>query len=332
MLDSLTLLRAMNGIHEEDVVMAGKLYSKNEKNGNIRKRIVTLALAAALLLALGVKAWAVYRGRVQDLVMKSSDAEEIALAGEEDADVVLVGEETDGDGESVPAEPEEPHAVPYDPLADGYDMISLQGYAGSPEYQAALAWAEFLHGYDRDGAVLASVGNAPTPWTEIYGANGYNVYSQEMADRIESIAAEYGLSFHSGFTSASVDELRSRFGDFCSEIRDGYGYCYADGTFQCDCDNGKGMFQIRRCMKGVLDTIGLNVGDADQYEQWEYQTACGETVLLALAPHHALILAESEQSFTVVSVMAGSDPGLSGAVISAAELEALADSIDFSVL
>ena len=74
MLDSLTLLRAMNGIHEEDVVMAGKLYSKNEKNGNIRKRIITLALAAALLLALGVTAWAAY-GKVAG----PQEAERVAL-------------------------------------------------------------------------------------------------------------------------------------------------------------------------------------------------------------------------------------------------------------
>ena len=288
------------------------------------KRIVTFALAAALLLALGATGFAIYRSRLQDLVMKSSE-EEIALVDEE-SDLMLVGE----DAEEPAAE--EPHAVPYDPLADGFDMLSLQGFAGSPEYQAALAWAEFLHGYDRDGAVLSSVGNSPTPWTETYGANGYNVYSQEMADTIEAIAAEYGLSFHSGFASASIDELRGRFGDFCSEIRDGYGYCYADGTFQCDCENDHGMFQLRRCMKGVLDTVGLNVGNAEEYEQWEYTTACGETVLLALAPHHALILAESEQSFTVVSVMAGSEAGPSGAAISAEQLEALADSFDFTLL
>ncbi len=289
-----------------------------ERIGTMKtKRILTFALAAALILALGVGAAAVWRGRLQDLVMKSS--EEVALV-EENSDVVLVGE----DAEEPAAE--EPHAVPYDPLADGADMISLQGYAGSPEFQAALAWAEFLHGYDRDGAILASVGNNPTPWDEKY-APAYPVYSQEMADTLEAIAAEYGLTLHSGFASASIDELRGRFGDFCGRIKDGYGYCYDDGTFQCDCETDEGMFQIRRCMKGVLDTVGLNVKDAEEYEQWEYTTACGETVLLALAPRHALILAESEQSFTVVNVMGGADSGLS-----AAELEALADSFDFSVL
>ena len=70
MLDELTLLRAMNGIHEEDVVMAGKLYFIENTARKTTKRLLTLALAAALLLALGAAAWAVWSihiSRQQDL-------------------------------------------------------------------------------------------------------------------------------------------------------------------------------------------------------------------------------------------------------------------------
>lgn len=285
-----------------------------------KKRIISLALAAALILALGTAAYAIYNWRLQDLVM-NEDRKEITT----DEGGILP---TPGpDGESG-----EPESQSYDPMPAGTDMLSLQGFTGSPEFQAAKDWAEFMHGYDRDGEILKAVGNDPTPWSEKYGSNNYLVYSQEMADTLDAIAAKYGLTLHSGFTSASIDDLRERFGDFCSEIQYGYGYCYADGTFSCDCENSKGMFQIRRCMKGVLDAVSLNVGNVEDYEQWEYTTACGKTVLLALSPRHALIIAESEQSFTVINVMAGSDPSPSGARISAAELEALADSIDFSIL
>ena len=51
MLDSLTLLRAMNGIHGEDVVMAGKSYFESRKTGSTRK-IVHLTLLAAVLISL----------------------------------------------------------------------------------------------------------------------------------------------------------------------------------------------------------------------------------------------------------------------------------------
>lgn len=59
MLNSLELLRAMNGIREEDVVMAGNIYFDNKKTKHFRtKRIITFALAAALIIALGTIAYA----------------------------------------------------------------------------------------------------------------------------------------------------------------------------------------------------------------------------------------------------------------------------------
>ncbi len=315
-----------------------------ERIGKMKiKRIVTFALAAALILALGVTGYAIYRGRVQDLVMKAPEAEaDIVIVGGEENIAAAAEDEialVDENGDPLPAsEPaaEEPQTAPYDPLAGDSDQISLQGFAGSPEYQAALAWAEFLHGYDRDGAILASVGNGPTPWTETYSVNGYHVYSQEMADTLEGIAAEYGLSLHSGgLQSADLREMKERFGAFCTAAVTGRGYYFADGTFQSDCAFDGISFQIRRCMKGVLDTVGLNIIDAEQYEQWEYTTACGETVLLALGPSKALILAESDQSFVVVNVLAGANESLfygADGSITAAQLEALADSFDFSIL
>ncbi len=70
MLDELTLLRAMNGIHEEDLVMAGNLYFSENTARKTTKRLLTLALAAALLLALGAAAyavWSIHISRQQDL-------------------------------------------------------------------------------------------------------------------------------------------------------------------------------------------------------------------------------------------------------------------------
>ena len=300
-----------------------------ERIGTMKiKRIVTFALAAALILALGVTGFAIYRARLQDLVMKN-DGEEIALV-EEESDIVLVGEEAEEPAAEEPAA-EEPHAASYDPLPGDTDMISQQGFAGSPEYQAALAWAEFEHNYDPDGSVFASVGNGPTPWDEKYNYNGYSVYSQEMADTLESIAAEYGLTLHGSRTTASIDELYEHFGKF-STAEKWRGYYFDDGTFQCDCTFDGIDYQIRRCMKGVLDIVSLNIFDAEQYEQWEYTTACGKTVLLAFGPEKSLILAESEQSFTVVNVLSGRDGAILGGSISAEQLEALADSLDFTLL
>ena len=229
------------------------------------------------------------------------------------------------------------NSVSYDPLPGDTDMISLQGFAGSPEYQAMLEWSEFEHGYDRDGAILWQVGNQPTEWTEKYNRNGYTVYSQEMADALEAIAEKYGLTLHSGFSlGADLVELRERFGDFTQADNWG-GYYYNDGTFQFDGEQnipgfGPLDYQFRRSMKGVLDTVGLNIIDAASYEQWEYETACGERVLLALGPGKALILADLPDCFVAVNVLAGTEANEYRGSLSPEALEALADSFDYTLL
>ena len=59
MSDSLKLLRVMNGIHEEDVIMAGEIYFNKQKTRHIQmKRVVSFALAAALVLGLAAAAYA----------------------------------------------------------------------------------------------------------------------------------------------------------------------------------------------------------------------------------------------------------------------------------
>ena len=288
--------RLHTSIDEEELIMHQK------RNG--KPRVAALLLAAVLILALAAGAAAIYRGHLQDLVLRPS--------------------ETAG---GLPSET--PQSRAYDPLGAGREMISLQGYAGSPEYQAALEWAEFLHSYDRDGAELRAVGNRPTGFEEKYSFNGYHVYTQAMADRLEEIAAAHGLALHTGgMQGADIPELEARFGDFLSVSSWG-GYFYEDGTFQCDCASGGVDFQLRRCVKGTLDTVLLNVTDAEQYEQWEYETACGVPVLLALGPDKALILADLERSFVVVNVLGGTQ---SPAPVTAEWLQSLADGIDFSLL
>lgn len=61
MLNSLSLLRAMNGIYEEDVVMAGNNYYDEKQAKHFKtKRMIPYALAAALILSLGLAAYAAF--------------------------------------------------------------------------------------------------------------------------------------------------------------------------------------------------------------------------------------------------------------------------------
>lgn len=261
-----------------------------------KKKIISLALAAALVLSMGIVAYAAENWWLQDLVLKSSKTDATETTNNQSND----------------------------PLSEG-TFISLQGYAESPEYQAALAWSAFEANYDIDGQILAQVDNGTTPWDDTYNANGYRIYSQEMADSLDAIASEYGLTLHSGgiHSTNSMDELYERFGNFC-KVENYYGYYFDDGTFQCDCTYNGISFQLRRCMKGTMDVVYLNIGDADQYKQWVYQTSTGVTVLLATGQNGALIIADLQDCFVAVNVPY--------CKLSEQDLEALADIIDFSIL
>lgn len=111
MLDTLALLRAMNGIDEEDIEMAGEIYFADKPMRRGVKRLLTLALAAALLLALGVAAYAVWsihetrqRQLSENLKIAEHHAESyveyVVPAGETEG-LVLLSAVNDGEEEHV---------------------------------------------------------------------------------------------------------------------------------------------------------------------------------------------------------------------------------------
>jgi len=222
------------------------------------------------------------------------------------------------------------------------DLISLSGYVSSPESLALAQWQAFLDSYDRDGAILDKIGNSPTGVTAPY-ANFYTVYTQEMAEKLEHIANQYGLALHTVMDIVTGKELEERVGgSFLMEGHDkNAAYIYENGTFQTDGaavleGHGAVSYQLRREVKGTLGDVLLNITDVDTYEDWQYETQRGEWVMLALGPAKALIFADYPDCFITVNVLAGTDAPagdvFSDGALNRAELESLADGIDFSVL
>lgn len=219
-------------------------------------------------------------------------------------------------------------------------IISLQGCAGSPEYQASAEWQAFLNGYDTHTAARED-DEHPGQVAEKYAL--YGVYDQVMADKLDEIVEKYGLVLHREINIVDHDELAYRVGgEFLGEGHGRYwGYIYDDGTFQIDGDDwvegyGQVDYQLRRTVKGVFDEVYLNVIDVGEYSQWRYETASGEEVILALGTGKALILGDFSECFVAVNVLAGTETDsediFSSGPIFAADLEALADSIGFQVL
>ncbi len=69
-------------------------------------------------------------------------------------------------------------------------VLSLQGIEGTPEQLASKEWYDFCKSYDPDHSIqIASSGKFQAP--EEYAA--YNVYSQEMVEKLQEISQKYGL-------------------------------------------------------------------------------------------------------------------------------------------
>ena len=82
-------------------------------------------------------------------------------------------------------------------VEEGTEVLSLQGWFGSPEYQAAADWQDFLSHYD-DGGALEAIGNGDTGLSERYLP--YGVWTEEMAETLDAIAAKYNLALHQDST------------------------------------------------------------------------------------------------------------------------------------
>ena len=219
------------------------------------------------------------------------------------------------------------------------EFISMQGLNGSVEHQATKEWQDFLHGYDKDGAILDKIDNNPTGLEDL--GCFYQVYTQEMYDKLLEIADKYGLRLHTEMNVVNPEELDYRVGGsfMGEELSRGWAYIYEDGTFQFDgetlLDEKVVHMQFRRSVKGTLEETRLNIGSIEEYQEVIYESLCGESVLLELGKDHSLIYADYEDCFLLMNVLAGTeDSFLDGdkGSITMDDLKRMADGIDFTVL
>lgn len=199
------------------------------------------------------------------------------------------------------------------------DKISLQGFAGSPNYQAAKEWMDFLDSYDVDKAILNSLSNEEVnSFSDEYYS--YTCYTDEMAKKIDEICRKYGLqkqgtpqheqSWDNICHALQVNNLISETSDI--HVEGGGGYIYRSGTFMVDADialppsGERGTLEIYCTAKTDFDDVYMVITNMDSYEQWSYTRADGIEVLIAMRPDSAFIFAENTNYFfkaglTVVS-------------------------------
>ena len=267
------------------------------------RRLWLLAAAIALIAALSAVAVAAHLMGLQDLVLPQAQQ----------------AQSTEESGGALPSP------------TQAVNNLSLSGYLNTPESQALAEWNDFLASYDPDGAILQAVGNYMDPALDQYRC--YMVYTQEMADKLEEIAAKYDLTLHTWeHVVEDQAEWISLLGDFLGDNTAYAGAMAEDGTFHYDgyLDTGSGTcleYQFRRSVKGALNDVYITVDDLSAYEEWYYKSDGGQEITLDLGPYRSFLLADLGDSFVSVTVLGGTQSG-----VTKQDMKTLADSFDFSLL
>ena len=207
--------------------------------------------------------------------------------------------------------------------------LSLQGFTGSPGYQATKEWFEFLDTYDDDGSLLENA--LYDDYVEPEAYKPYACYTEEMVNKVDELCRKYGLELMGRYYQGTPEELYQAVGIssiFVPEPAKQYqlwqeNCYYADGSFTLWGQVSATQSEFRYwCMrKQSFCNFYITITDIDSYQQWNYTTRNGANLLLAVGPERSLILADQPDTFLSVYLYAA---------LGQEELEAVAEDFDFT--
>ncbi len=193
-------------------------------------------------------------------------------------------------------------------------ILSMQGYEGSPSYNALQEWLTYATEYTIQNPELrfSDEFQRPEAYTE------YSCYSQDMVDKVDELCNKYGLHLLGKslfITDAAGMEEKGLSGVLSEEAmpRCFYGHLYQDGSFiasgelEFSRDYEKTVqFQMHNIKKDAFYTVHLGLNNMSDYMQWNYKTQDGYNALLALNDKTGLIFVENEGRF--ISIIIGEVP------------------------
>lgn len=235
-------------------------------------------------------------------------------------------------------------------------ILTVNGIQGTPAYQASMEWFEFQQSYDQDGKILESVWENWPTFPKQY--NAFTIYSQEMADKVDEIAAKYELKLPGEcvaignakdvFPALGIDGLLHP--DCKAMAVPGFSpqwYVYEGGNFhlvffmRLDDENGQWPYpMINRfyfLKQGYFDPQFISMDQTANWEEWNYTTKNGNEVLLLLSDSdRSQIICQREDAMIVVAVESVYSNELelgrkSWPVMTRQQLEQVADAIDFDM-
>lgn len=216
----------------------------------------------------------------------------------------------------------------------------LQTLMMEPFYQASVEWYDYVMSYDAaDPAGDAS-----------YYAGYYGAEDSDMEAKLREILEKHGLTMDQddlvgtdnlGWLLTEL-EITSPFQYEAGVTYDTNSFWYyRDGRFQFDASvtmTYEGTpwvypvnFTFARMYKDILSIQFWKIGDLADYDCWEYTTASGENLLMALGSEQAVIIRSSAEDVVYVLV---NNPRVGDIVngeqsMSREALEAFADTLDY---
>lgn len=198
------------------------------------------------------------------------------------------------------------------------DVLSLRGFAGSANQKATLEWYEFVKTYDAARIPAGEENSLGIPGNYYYV---YDCRNWEMVEKADEIAEKYRLKLLS--TDTVVQRWQTDVFFDALEIEGmlkpnapasesaGSGYFYPEGNFKYDFEmklsGGDDVwpYEIWATMffsnKDYFDpdVLLLNI---DDFEQWNYTTADGIPVLIAVNDHNGMLFAETKDHYMIVGL------------------------------
>ena len=299
---SFQLLKGLTEIDSELLVsveqQTGRQKEKKSHRG-MHRPFLLAALIALMLLLVGCAV--IYVLSLEQLVVVDHTDEMVSALENGKSETIF-----DGSTETLP----ETTAGPF--VAE--KVLSLQGYEGSPSYNALQEWLTYATEYTIQNPELrfSDEFQRPEAYTE------YPCYSQDMVDKVDELCNKYGLHLLGKslfITDAAGMEENGLSGVLSEEAmpRCFYGHLYQDGSFiasgelEFSGDYEKTVqFQMHNIKKDAFYTVHLGLNNMSDYMQWNYKTQDGYNALLALNDRTGLIFVENEGRF--VSIIIGEVP------------------------
>lgn len=236
-------------------------------------------------------------------------------------------------------------------------VLTFTGVQGTPSYQAAKEWFDFLQTYDLDDRIFMSVCNDLPEFPGEYST--YHLYSQEMKDTLDGILQKYNLkpvgsllAFNTVENVCAALEIE-KFTVDANNVKTNItgGYAFENGNFMLNVDIKlpddtatqicQTQGQIDWYRKDCLSADHIYLDDIEDWKEWNYTTATGNDVLIIRSDSdwRAWIICEREEAMLVLRLESRIDLGYNEdgskhwgyLEMTDTQMEMIADTIDFGI-